>query len=71
MRKLHLFQYFPPDGDVIQTRAYQMAKVWVQPGHKVAIIAESTNHPFDIIPPAYKDKFFKNGHLDGNEVIRV
>ncbi len=71
MRILYLSQYFPPEAGATQTRAYEMAKTWVQLGHKVTIVAEFPNHPSGIIPPAYKGKFFERCNLDGIEVIRV
>ncbi len=71
MRILYLSQYFPPEAGATQTRAYEMAKTWVQLGHKVTMLAEFPNHPSGIIPAAYKGKFFERCILEGIDVIRV
>lgn len=71
MRILYLSQYFPPEAGATQTRAYEMAKAWVQLGHRVTILTEFPNHPSGIIPPSYKGKFFERSNLEGIEVIRV
>jgi colanic acid biosynthesis glycosyl transferase WcaI len=71
MRILYLSQYFPPEAGATQTRAYEMAKAWVNLGHKVTILAEFPNHPSGIIPPAYRWKFYERCNLEGIEVIRI
>jgi colanic acid biosynthesis glycosyl transferase WcaI len=71
MRILYLSQYFPPEAGATQTRAYEMAKAWVNLGHHVTMIAEFPNHPAGIIPPSYNGKFVELSNLDGIEVIRV
>ncbi len=71
MRILYLSQYFPPEAGATQTRAYEMAKAWVQLGHRVTILTEFPNHPSGIIPPTYKGKLFERSNLEGIEVIRV
>ena len=71
MRILYLSQYFPPEAGATQTRAYEMAKTWVQLGHKVTILTEFPNHPSGVIPSAYKGKLFERSNLEGIEVIRV
>src|SRR4030066_1509944 len=71
MRILYLSQYFPPAAGATQTRAYEMAKTWVQLGHQVTILTEFPNHPSGIIPPSYKGKLYERLSLDGIEILRV
>ena len=71
MRILYLSQYFPPEAGATQTRAYEMAKTWVQLGHQVTILTEFPNHPSGIIHPSYKGKLYERSSLDGIEILRV
>ena len=71
MRILYLSQYFPPEAGATQTRAYEMAKTWVQLGHQVTILTEFPNHPSGIIPSIYKGKLYERSSLDGIEILRV
>lgn len=71
MRVLYLSQYFPPEAGATQTRAYEMAKAWVNLGHHVTMLTEFPNHPSGIIPSTYKGKFFEHDNLNGIEVIRT
>jgi colanic acid biosynthesis glycosyl transferase WcaI len=71
MRILYLSQYFPPEAGATQTRAYEMARNWVQLGHQVTILTEFPNHPSGIIPSEYKGKLYERTTLEGIEVLRV
>lgn len=71
MRILYISQYFPPEAGATQTRAFEMARNWVQLGHQVTILTEFPNHPSGIIPVEYKGKFFERAELEGINVIRV
>ncbi len=71
MRILYLSQYFPPEAGATQTRAYEMAKTWVELGHSVTMLAEFPNHPSGIIPTSYRGKLYERDHMDGIDVIRV
>ena len=71
MRILYLSQYFPPEAGATQTRAYEMARNWVQLGHSVTMLTEFPNHPSGIIPQEYKGKLFEHSVLEGIDIIRV
>ena len=71
MRILYLSQYFPPEAGATQTRAFEMARNWVQMGHSVTMVAEIPNHPSGIIPDHYRGKIFERKTLEGIDVVRV
>jgi glycosyltransferase involved in cell wall biosynthesis len=58
MNILLLHQYFLEDNDAGGSRWNEMAKVWIEQGHSVTVIAGTINYSASEIPKEYKNKLF-------------
>lgn len=70
MRIVYICHYFVPEMGAPSARVYEMARRWVQKGHKVTVVTCFPNHPTGVIPEAYRGKFFQREVIDGIEVLR-
>lgn len=52
-------------------RVYELARYWVEMGHKVKVLTAFPNHPTGIIPPEYKGQVFRREFVNGIEIIRT
>jgi len=71
LRILILSHHFPPEVSAGANRFYEMAKVWIQAGHSVTVVACAPNHPTGKAYPGYENSLWKRETVDGIEVIRV
>ena len=68
---LYLSHYYPPEVNAPAIRVSQLAKCWVEQGHKVTILTGFPNHPSGIIPPEYSGRFLQREECDGIDIIRT
>lgn len=72
MNILFLTHYFPPEGNAPATRVSEMAKRWVQAGHKVTVITGVPSVPDGIVYEGYKNRFgLQKEIIEGIKVLRV
>jgi colanic acid biosynthesis glycosyl transferase WcaI len=64
-------QWFPPEPGGGPARFLEMARVWVEEGHRVTVIAGLPNWPTGEIHPDYRRRFRVLEEIDGIEVIRT
>jgi glycosyltransferase involved in cell wall biosynthesis len=70
MNILYICHYFVPELGAPSARVYEMAKRWIQKGHKVTVVTCFPNHPTGIIPDSYRGKLFQREVIDEIEVFR-
>lgn len=68
---LFISQYFPPEMGAPSARTYELCRHWAEKGHKVTVITGFPNHPTGVIPPEYRQHFYKIEMIDGIKVIRT
>lgn len=65
MKILIFSQYYFPETGATSNRAYALAKVFLDEGHEVRVIAEKPNHPEGVFHPGYERGFFIDGEWGG------
>ena len=58
MRFLVLSQYFPPEVGATQVRLSSMCSELVRAGHQVDVVTGMPHHPFGMIFPSYRGRFY-------------
>jgi glycosyltransferase involved in cell wall biosynthesis len=71
LRILILTHHFPPEVSAGASRFYEMAKIWIEAGHSVTVVACVPNHPAGVPYPGYKNKLWTRSNVEGIDVIRV
>jgi glycosyltransferase involved in cell wall biosynthesis len=71
MHILFLSHYYPPEVNAPASRTSEMAKIWVQLGHKVTIVTAAPSHPRGIVYPGYRNHWFSRETVDGVELLRI
>ncbi len=74
MKILYVSQYFPPEMGAPAARVSELARHWVQAGHRVTVLTGFPNHPTGVVPPGYRHAW-RRGTMrewkDGVEVVRT
>ena len=70
MRILFFCQYFTPEMGAPAARTHEHARHWVAQGHDVTVICGVPNHPYGIVPEAYRGKWLYREEIDGIHVLR-
>ena len=71
MRILFFTHYFPPEGNAPASRVFEMAKHWVQAGHRVMVVTCAPNAPGGQVYDGYRNRFRQREQIDGIDVLRV
>ena len=71
LRILLLSQYFPPEVGATQSRMQAFAEYLAARGHHVTVICEFPNHPFGVIPEAYRGRLYEDDRSNPYRVLRV
>jgi glycosyltransferase involved in cell wall biosynthesis len=71
LKILFISQYFPPEMGAPSARTFELCRHWVKSGHKVTVITGFPHHPTGVIPPEYKQHFYKLENVEGIEIIRT
>jgi hypothetical protein len=71
MRILFYTHYFPPEGNAPASRVFEMAKQWVQAGHRVTVVTGAPNAPNGQVYDGYRNRFRQRELIDGIEILRV
>jgi len=68
---LYVSHYYPPEVNAPAIRVSQMARHWVEQGHKVTVLTGFPNHPSGIIPPDYSGRMLMREKQDDVDIIRT
>jgi colanic acid biosynthesis glycosyl transferase WcaI len=71
MRFLVLSQYFPPEVGATQVRLSSMCRELVRAGHQVDVVTGMPHHPFGMIFPSYRGRFYSREFQNGIRVRRT
>jgi len=71
MRFLVLSQYFPPEVGATQVRLSSMCRELVRAGHQVDVVTGMPHHPFGMIFPNYRGRFYSAEFHEGVRVRRT
>lgn len=74
MHILYVSQYFPPEIGAPAARVSELARHWVQAGHRVTVLTAFPNHPTGEIHPDYRRRFRRlitRENHDGIDVVRT
>jgi colanic acid biosynthesis glycosyl transferase WcaI len=74
MKILYISQYFPPEMGAPAARAAELSRHWAAAGHDVTVLTGFPNHPTGVVPPEYRDKFWRlvaREKTDGINVVRT
>ncbi len=70
MRILFFCQYFSPEMGAPAARTHEHARRWVARGHEVTVLCGLPNHPYGIVPDAYRGRWLYRENIDGINVLR-
>lgn len=68
---LYVSHYYPPEVNAPAIRVSQIARHWVEQGHKVTVLTGFPNHPSGIIPPDYSGRVLMREKRDDVDIIRT
>ena len=71
MRILFYTHYFPPEGNAPASRVSEMAKRWVEAGHRVTVVTGAPNAPDGRVYDGYRNRFRQREVVDGVDILRV
>ena len=71
MNIVYVSHYFSPEIGAPSARIHEMARVWIQAGHRVDVITGFPNHPQGKIYPRYQSQRYLHEEMDGIQVHRV
>jgi colanic acid biosynthesis glycosyl transferase WcaI len=74
VRILYVSQYFPPEMGAPAARAVELARHWVQSGHRVTVLTGFPNHPTGVVPPEWRPRLrrlFYREEVDGIDLVRT
>lgn len=71
MRILIVTHYFAPDSGAAAVRLTRLARLLVERGHRVTVLATMPHYPKGVIADAYRGKLFARETVDGMTVIRA
>jgi glycosyltransferase involved in cell wall biosynthesis len=66
-----LSHHFPPEVSAGANRLYELAREWVNHGHKVTVLTCRPNHPTGVLYRGYGSKLWQRERFDGIDVIRM
>src|ERR1044071_5012169 len=71
MHILYVSQYFPPEPGAPAARVSELARAWVEAGHRVTVLTGMPNHPSGVIHEGYRQRLFVREDFHGVEVLRT
>jgi colanic acid biosynthesis glycosyl transferase WcaI len=71
MHILYVSQYFPPEPGAPAARVSELARAWVEAGHRVTVLTGMPNHPTGVIHDGYRGKTFVEEDFHGVRVLRT
>jgi glycosyltransferase involved in cell wall biosynthesis len=71
---LYISQYFPPEMGAPAARASELARHWVEAGHKVSVLTGFPNHPTGVVPEEWRPRLRRltyHENVSGISVFRT
>jgi putative colanic acid biosynthesis glycosyltransferase WcaI len=71
---LYVSQYFPPEMGAPSARAVELARHWVEAGHRVTVLTGFPNHPTGVVPSEWRPRLrrlFYRETINGIDVVRT
>jgi glycosyltransferase involved in cell wall biosynthesis len=68
---LFLTHYYRPESNAPANRVSELARAWVDAGHRVTVVTGVPNHPGGKPYPGYRNAAYQTETIDGVEIIRL
>ncbi len=68
---LFLTHYYSPESNAPANRVSELARAWVDAGHRVTVVTGVPNHPGGKPYPGYRNAAYQTETVDGVEIIRL